>query len=591
MGIATAGSSDAGGIRENVRVFVSYRRDDVPDATDRLTETLKNRFGNDHVFVDIDNLEIGADFEDVIGDWISRCDVLLAVIGHNWQARRAEGTPRIQDPDDYVRLEIEAALRRKVRVVPVLIHGAPMPARNDLPESLVPLLRRNAKTLSRDHWRIDVDELVAAIGRIKESGTGLKAASPSRLSSFESESSTATPDPASTTPPDESIEADPGTATPAATSEETVAGAGVAGAGKAPAGASDAAHAAPSSPARTTTAGSRRGLGGQRTAALAAGLVGVAAVVVVAVVLAGALSSKPKASTKSAPATSTSAAAAPVAYVAANFEKAIVSAFNSTAGTDSVNGVSPKATAATCPAQVTVAKGAKFSCSLTGVGGLTGNLLLMLTNSQGTAFSYTGQATLLSDGNTLNFPLSGNAAISASAPASPTAAAAAPTACGQNALSFCFPHTVNGGHAAPPLNPGELSGPQYSYRLVPGSLVSDPAAAALYGGTNALAGTYEAAGNTVDVVLTEFQSTAILQNAYAQYQSRLTDQGCKGYGSGTTRHNGQLDGDIVIFSCPGSTTPGQSGVYFIHDTTMATFTGPSASAVERFVVSWGGTGT
>ena len=260
-------------------------------------------------------------------------------------------------------------------------------------------------------------------------------------------------------------------------------------------------------------------------------------------------------------------------------------------GTDSVNGVSPKATAATCPAQVTVAKGAKFSCSLTGVGGLTGNLLLMLTNSQGTAFSYTGQATLLSDGNTLNFPLSGNAAISASAPASPTAAAAAPTACGQNALSFCFPHTVNGGHAAPPLNPGELSGPQYSYRLVPGSLVSDPAAAALYGGTNALAGTYEAAGNTVDVVLTEFQSTAILQNAYAQYQSRLTDQGCKGYGSGTTRHNGQLDGDIVIFSCPGSTTPGQSGVYFIHDTTMATFTGPSASAVERFVVSWGGTGT
>lgn len=200
MGIATAGSSDAGGIRENVRVFVSYRRDDVPDATDRLTETLKNRFGNDHVFVDIDNLEIGADFEDVIGDWISRCDVLLAVIGHNWQARRAEGTPRIQDPDDYVRLEIEAALRRKVRVVPVLIHGAPMPARNDLPESLVPLLRRNAKTLLRDHWRIDVDELVAAIGRIKESGTGLKAASPSRLSSFESESSTATPDPASTTP-------------------------------------------------------------------------------------------------------------------------------------------------------------------------------------------------------------------------------------------------------------------------------------------------------------------------------------------------------------------------------------------------------
>jgi hypothetical protein len=232
-----------------------------------------------------------------------------------------------------------------------------------------------------------------------------------------------------------------------------------------------------------------------------------------------------------------------------------------------------------------------FGCSLSGVGGLTGNLSLTLTNSQGTAFSYTGRAKLLSGGNTLNFPLSGNATISASAPASSTPAAAARTACRQNALSFCFPPTVNGGHAVPPLNPGELSGPQYSYRLVPGSLVSDPAAAALYGGTNALAGTYKAAGNTVDVVLTTFQSTAILQNAYAQYQSRLTDQGCKGYGSGTTSHNGQFDGDIVVFRCPGPTTPGQSGVDSIRDTTMATFTGPSASAVERFMVSWDGTGT
>ena len=476
MGIVTADSSDAGGIRENVRVFVSYRRDDVPDATDRLTETLKNRFGDDHVFVDIDNIEVGADFEDVIGDWVSRCDVLLAVIGHDWlQARQAEGTPRIQAPDDYVRLEIEAALRRKIRVVPVLIHGAPMPTRNDLPESLAPLLRRNAKKLSRDHWRIDVDELVAAIGRIKESGTGLKAASPSRLPSFESESSTATLDPAKTTAPDESVEADPGAATPAATSEETVAGAGVAGAAKAPAGASDVPPAAPSSLARMTTVGSRRGLSGKWPAALAAGLVGVAAVVVVAVVVVRGLSSKPEASTKSTPATS-------------------------------------------------------------------------------------------------------------------TPAAAAPAACGHNALSLCFPLTVNGGHALPWLNMGELSGPQYSYSLVSGSLVSDSTAAALYGGTNALAGTYKAAGNTVDVVLTAFHSTAILQNAYAQYQSHLIDQGCKEYDSGTVSHNGQFKGDLVVFSCPGSSTPGQSGVNDIGDTTMATFTGPSASAVERFMVSWEGTG-
>ncbi len=301
----------------------------------------------------------------------------------------------------------------------------------------------------------------------------------------------------------------------------------------------------------------------------------------------------------SAPATTTTVASAPTTYVAASFESAIISAFNSTAGTDSVNGVSPKATAATCPPQVTVSKGATFSCSLGGPGGLTGSVAVTLTTSQGTTFRYTGEAKMVSGTNSSTFPLSGQASVPASAPAASTTTStttssstvATATVCGHNSLSYCFPYTVNGGHAVPPRNPQALSGPAYAYRLEAASLASDPAAASRYGATNALGGTYTAAGNKVVVVLAAFPNVASLDSAFARYQSSVINGGCHQYDSGTLSYNGQANGDNVMFDCPGSGTGGQSGEYFINNVTMATFTGPSASAVERFMVSWTGDGT
>lgn len=77
-------TSDQGGAAERgVRVFV-YRLDDVPDATDRLTHSLKERLGRDNVFIDLNSIEIGANFAEVIGDWVARSDVLLAIIGRGW---------------------------------------------------------------------------------------------------------------------------------------------------------------------------------------------------------------------------------------------------------------------------------------------------------------------------------------------------------------------------------------------------------------------------------------------------------------------------------------------------------------------------
>jgi cytoskeletal protein RodZ len=158
------------------RVFVSYRRNDTPDATDRLTDSLREHFGKGQIFRDVDSIEIGADFAEVIGDSVAGCDVVLAVIGAHWLARDEGGGLRIKDPDDYVRLELEAGLQRNVRVVPVLIHDAQVPEQADLPESLHPLLRRNAVTLSRKYWHLDVEELIAAVDRIARANTGREAA-------------------------------------------------------------------------------------------------------------------------------------------------------------------------------------------------------------------------------------------------------------------------------------------------------------------------------------------------------------------------------------------------------------------------------
>jgi TIR domain len=152
---------------DGMRVFVSYRRDDSADVTDRLADTLKQRFGVDHVFLDVDNVEIAADFVEVIGDWIESCDVLLAVIGNQWVKPPEEGgSGDLEDHEDFVRLEIEAAISRAVPVVPVLIHGASMPRPAALPQTLAELPRLNALELTRSHWRADIDRLLGTLETI-----------------------------------------------------------------------------------------------------------------------------------------------------------------------------------------------------------------------------------------------------------------------------------------------------------------------------------------------------------------------------------------------------------------------------------------
>jgi hypothetical protein len=153
---------------EALLIFISYRRDDAAGYAGRLYDLLAGRFHPQHVFMDVDTIEPGADFVQVIQDAVGRCDALLAIIGPGWlDAVDHTGRRRLDDPNDFVRLEIEAALHREVRVVPILVQGAEMPGPADLPDPLVALSRRNALELSHGRWHADAARLIAVLEKME----------------------------------------------------------------------------------------------------------------------------------------------------------------------------------------------------------------------------------------------------------------------------------------------------------------------------------------------------------------------------------------------------------------------------------------
>jgi peptide/nickel transport system substrate-binding protein len=127
----------------------------------RLYDRLAARFGDDQVFMDVDAIAPGLDFTEVIAEAVSTCELLLAIIGPRWlNATDEEGRRRLDDPNDFVRLEIEAALERDIRVIPVLVEDARLPRAGDLPASLVKLVRLQAVELSHSRFHADTGRLL-----------------------------------------------------------------------------------------------------------------------------------------------------------------------------------------------------------------------------------------------------------------------------------------------------------------------------------------------------------------------------------------------------------------------------------------------
>lgn len=150
-------------VRAVPRVFISYRRQDSAASCGRLYDRLVSELGGDHVFRDIDSLAPGTLFAERLRRSVAECDAFIVLIGPSWLAVDAEGRRRLDDPADFVRLEIEAALERHKPVFPVLVEGARMPAASDLPPSVAPIASSNALEIADRHFMADSQRLLVAI--------------------------------------------------------------------------------------------------------------------------------------------------------------------------------------------------------------------------------------------------------------------------------------------------------------------------------------------------------------------------------------------------------------------------------------------
>jgi len=156
-------------------IFISYRRDDSEGEAGRLYDDLIRIFGAGMVFMDVSDIHPGKDFRRAIDDNVSKCTVLLAIIGPGWTTiKDASGTRRLDQPNDFVRLEIASALARNIDVIPVLVHGARMPASADLPENLQDLAYRNCVEITHARWNSDVEAFSRTLRQYVAQGDALQ---------------------------------------------------------------------------------------------------------------------------------------------------------------------------------------------------------------------------------------------------------------------------------------------------------------------------------------------------------------------------------------------------------------------------------
>jgi hypothetical protein len=146
------------------RIFISYRRADSAGYAGRIYDRLAAHFGEDAIFMDVNTIEAGLDFVEVLENAVRSCDVLVALIGTRWlNIKDTEGKRRLDNPQDFVRIEIAAALKREIRVIPVLVDGVNMPNSTELPRGLKSLARRNAVQISHHSFSADAYRLISQL--------------------------------------------------------------------------------------------------------------------------------------------------------------------------------------------------------------------------------------------------------------------------------------------------------------------------------------------------------------------------------------------------------------------------------------------
>ena len=153
------------------KVFISYRRADSAGYSGRVMDRLDRELGRDLVFMDVDAIPLGTNFSKVLHEEVAKCGVLLAMIGPNWvDARDEHGNRRLDNPNDFVRIEIAAALQRSIPVIPLLLDGARIPKADELPEDLKELSLRNGMEIRHASFQDDLNRLLRGL---KEEGVYL----------------------------------------------------------------------------------------------------------------------------------------------------------------------------------------------------------------------------------------------------------------------------------------------------------------------------------------------------------------------------------------------------------------------------------
>lgn len=177
-------------------IFISYRRDDAAGYAGRLYDRLVGHFGPEQVFMDVEGIEPGLDFVEAIERAVGSCRVLIVIIGDEWTTvTDAAGRRRLDDPHDFIRLETGTALRRKIRVVPVLVGGAVMPHADELPDELKSLTRRQAIDINHKQWESSSGELIRALEGILTAGIAATDPASSQPMPIAPKASTSTPTP------------------------------------------------------------------------------------------------------------------------------------------------------------------------------------------------------------------------------------------------------------------------------------------------------------------------------------------------------------------------------------------------------------
>jgi len=149
------------------QIFISYRRDDSSGYAHALADALSRRFGRENVYLDVTGVPAGSDFPSELRRQLTQTNILLALIGRRWlDARSEDGRRRIDDSDDFVRQEIEAALKGQALVIPVTLQGTNVPQAKALPKVLRPLAQRQAFALHDDRWEADVQLLTSRVERL-----------------------------------------------------------------------------------------------------------------------------------------------------------------------------------------------------------------------------------------------------------------------------------------------------------------------------------------------------------------------------------------------------------------------------------------